>query len=294
MSAMARLAHPRKRLRRLAFGLSTVLGGPRRGVFIPYRYAGGLPQAGRCDAYPVAGAVLRAQEAAFAEVLDRIDGFSAELSAIGADSEPPAPRWNQSWFPRLDAAAAYALVRSRAPRRILEIGSGHSTRVLARAAMDGGFDCSITCVDPQPRATLDGLPVIFRQDTLQQIGTDVVDNLGPGDLLFVDSSHVLVPGSDVELVLSELLPRLPQGALLHVHDVFLPDDYPERWAWRAYNEQGGVAALLGAGWRPVFASHYAATRMRERTLAGAVGHLPKPKDALETSLWLEKTVPAAV
>src|SRR5579859_4318418 len=91
-------------------------------------------------------------------LLARIESYADQLEAIGNDA-PPAPRWNQDWFPRLDAAAAYAMVRTLAPRRIVEIGSGHSTRFLARAVTDGGFDTHITAIDPQPRASLEGLKV---------------------------------------------------------------------------------------------------------------------------------------
>src|SRR5262245_31183128 len=85
-------------------------------------------------------------------LLSLIEGHARELEAIGPDA-PPAPRWNQDWFPRLDAAAAYAMVRALRPKRIVEVGSGHSTRFLARAVADGGLDTRITAIDPEPRAT---------------------------------------------------------------------------------------------------------------------------------------------
>jgi len=279
----------RPRLRRLAFGLSTVLGLKRRGIFIPYRYADRLPAAGRADAYPQQGELLRGREPAMRGWLDTLDGFDADLRAIPETGGPPAPRWNQGWFAPLDAAMAYTVVRTRKPRRIVEVGSGHSTRFLARAVQDGGLATEITCIDPEPRATLDGQPVSFRRETLQQAGLEAVAELLPGDLLFVDSSHVLAPGSDVDLVLTQLLAHLPQGALVHFHDIFLPDDYPAAWAWRGYNEQSGVAAILTAGWRVLFASHYATTRMDARVRAGTLGRLAGADAAIPSSLWLEKT-----
>jgi len=84
-------------------------------------------------------------------VLGWIEDLAPELEAIGAD-RPPQPRWDQDWFPRLDAAAAYAIVRKTQPRRIVEVGSGHSTRFLARAVADGKLETEITAIDPQPRA----------------------------------------------------------------------------------------------------------------------------------------------
>ena len=279
----------RARLRRLAFGLSTVLGVQRRGIFIPYRYADRLPAAGRSDAYPQQGDLLAGRAPAMRGWLDSLDGFDADLRAIPETGGPPAPRWNQGWFAPLDAAMAYTVVRTRKPRRIVEIGSGHSTRFLARAVQDGGLSTEITCIDPAPRASLDGQPVTFRRETLQEAGLAAVAELLPGDVLFIDSSHVLAPGSDVDLVLTQLLAHLPQGALVQFHDIFLPDDYPAAWAWRGYNEQSGVAPILTAGWRVLFASHYAATRMAERVQAGTVGGLQGGAEAIPSSLWLEKT-----
>ena len=79
-----------------------------------------------------------------------------------------------------------------------------------------------------------------------------------------------MPGTDVELILTELLPRLPAGALVQIHDIFLPDAYPEDWAWRGYNEQGAVAAMLtGGGWDILFASRFAQAKFDGRLLGGA-------------------------
>jgi hypothetical protein len=76
---------------------------------------------------------------------------------------------------------------------------------------------------------------------------------------------------------------------VHVHDVFLPDGYPQSWIWRGYNEQLAVAALLtGGGWRVLFASHYAASRLADEVAASAAGNLPLLPGALESSLWLER------
>ena len=103
----------------------------------------------------------------FFAVLERIEAYAADLAAIGPDL-PPAPRWNQDWFPRLDAAAAYALVRSEPPRRVVEVGSGHSTRFLARAVADGGLATRITAIDPEPRASIAGLDVAFLRKPVQE------------------------------------------------------------------------------------------------------------------------------
>ncbi len=278
--------------RRLRFGLATVLGLAKRGFFIPYRYADALPQAGARPAYGAIEVLFDAHQADFRALIADLGDYAGAFAAIGPDN-PPAPRWNQDWFPRLDAAVAYALVRRRAPAHIVEVGSGHSTRFLARAVADGGLRTRITAIDPAPRAAIDGLDVEIIRKPVHQAGAAPFAALAAGDLLCIDSSHILMPGSDVDWLFIHLLPSLPAGLHLHIHDVFLPDDYPADWDWRGYNEQLGVASLLlSGGYRPLFASHYAATRLAEALAGSAVARLPLDAGAYESSLWLEKTCPA--
>ncbi len=270
--------------------LSTASGLGRRGFFIPCRYAREVPAPGARAPYDALAVVLDRHRTDFTGVLAEIERFGGALRAIGEEAPPPAPRWRQDWFPGLDAAAAYALIRARQPRRIVEVGAGHSTRFAARAVADGGFPCRITAIDPAPRAVLDGLAAVtLLRAPVHRAGTAPFDALEAGDVLFVDSSHVLMPGTDVDFLLNRVLPRLPPAVLVHFHDVFLPDDYPAGWAWRGYNEQLAVAALLTAGgYAPVFASHYVATRMRDSLRGTATAALPRLEGAIESSLWLRK------
>jgi len=216
-------------------------------------------------------------------VLGWIEELAPALEAIGADT-PPAPRWNQDWFPRLDAAAAYAIVRKTGPRRIVEVGSGHSTRFLARAVTDGGLDTQITSIDPAPRATLAGLPIRRFETRVENADLGLFQALAPGDILFIDSSHQLKPGSDVEFLLTRVLPQVRAGVCVHFHDIFLPDDYPADWAWRRYNEQQAVAALLERGYALEFSSHQA----RKQALNGVLARLPLVPGARESSFWIRK------
>lgn len=276
--------------RRLQAGLPTILGLRAKGFFIPYRYAADLPPRERRPGYPAVEAILDRSAPVFREWLRHIDSHAAALRGIAADAPAPAPRWNQDWFPRLDAAMAYTVVRQTAPKRIVEVGAGHSTRFLARAVADGGLDTEIRTIDPAPRAPLEGLPrVTLDRRTVQAVGMAPFSGLAAGDILSIDSSHILMPGSDVDLLLNTVLPALPAGVVVHFHDIFMPDDYPPHWDWRGYNEQLGVAALLaGSPWRPVFASHHVVTRMPDAVRASVVERLPLPDGALESSLWLEK------
>ena len=270
-------------------GLATVLGLKTRGFFIPYRYADGLPGPGERASYAALIPAFAAAEPRFLAHLDSIDGYADSLAGIGG-APPPAPRFEQDWFPTLDAAALYALVRKTRPGRIVEIGSGHSTRFLARAALDAGLDCAITAIDPAPRAALEGLDIRLCRNTLAAAGPAPFEALGAGDMVVIDSSHILMPGSDVDDIMNRILPALPAGVLLHLHDVFLPDDYPAAWAWRGYNEQNALGPMLSAdgGWELVFASHYVTTRMAARLAKSVVARLPRAAGSHDASLWLRK------
>lgn len=275
--------------RRLRFGLPTVLGLGDRAFLIPYRYAGRLPPPGARPTYGAIESLFKRSHATFAACLQAVEGFSEPLMAIGSEP-PPAPRWAQDWFPRLDGAVAYTMVRLLAPRHIVEIGSGHSTRFFARAVADGGLETKITAVDPSPRAVLDGLPrLTIERRTVEPDDLDTFRALAANDILAIDSSHILMPGSDVDLLLNHALPALAPGVIVHIHDIFLPFDYPAAWAWRSYNEQLGVAAMLsGGGWQPLFASQYVLSHMASALQGSVLDRLPLPDGASESSLWLKK------
>ena len=269
-------------------GVLTALGMARRGFFIPCRGAAELPAPGSLPPYAALDAVMAARESAFAAHLAVIEGFAAALERLGGEP-PPAPRWTQDWFPRLDAAAAYAMVRCHQPRRVVEVGSGHSTRFLARAVADAGCPTRITAIDPAPRASLTGLDIEIIRDTVQNAGAAPFSGLAPNDLLLIDSSHVLMPGTDVDHLANRVLPELPAGVRVHFHDIFLPHDYPAEWGWRGYNEQLAIATLIASGAYAVeFASAYLVARRPEWLSRGVPGRLPLVTGARESSLWLRK------
>ncbi|HEX9460996.1 MAG TPA: class I SAM-dependent methyltransferase [Alphaproteobacteria bacterium] len=276
-----------RRLRR--WGRLGSLAVPRlaaqgRGFFIPHRLAGRVrPPSG----YPAIEPCFAGTTAEFRRQLTGAARYLPQF--LGFGGAPPAPRFEQDWFPRLDAALAYTLVRERKPRRIVEIGSGHSTRVMARAVADGGGGGQLVSVDPEPRARLDGLAVEWIRRPIQEVAEGMLGDFTATDILFVDSSHALAPGSDVDCILAMLLPRIPPGGAVHFHDIFLPDAYPESWSWRGYNEQNALVPLIaGGGWRLLWSSHWVATRMVRDVAASGLGRLPLMAGAFESSLWLEK------
>jgi predicted O-methyltransferase YrrM len=269
--------------RRLRFGLATLFGVKRLGFFIPYRYAESV----EAQDYPALRPLFEAAQPRFAGVLEVVESHAEDLRSI-LEGRGPA-RFDQSWFPRLDAAAAYAIVRRSMPRRIVEIGSGHSTRFMAQAVRDGGLSTRITCIDPAPRATLRKLEVEHRQALLRDADPAVFEALEAGDILFIDSSHIAMPGTDVDRLFLDVMPRLAGGTLIHVHDITLPYAYPEVWEWRGYNEQLLTGALLqGGGYELVFASHAVVRDNGFALSQGILSELPLIPGAHETSLWLRK------
>ena len=169
-----------------------------------------------------------------------------------------------------DAEIAYAFVRWARSRRIVELGSGYSTMVLARAAAANaavGHPTALEANDPHPRSDL-RLPTVRRRPA-QEIELDELDDLGEGDILFVDTTHVVKLGGDVNHVLLDLVPALAPGVLVHLHDIWLPYGYHPaltRFPGVHWNEQYLLQALLigNPGLEVVFATHAVAVDHPER------------------------------
>ncbi|GLZ41275.1 class I SAM-dependent methyltransferase [Actinokineospora sp. NBRC 105648] len=201
-----------------------------------------------------------------------------------------------SQFSWLDARSLFVLLRHWRPARVIEVGSGFSSLLMAdvnRRFLDDAVE--ITCVEPYPRAFLHsgvaGLSRVLEQK-VQDVPLAEFDRLGAGDMLFIDSSHVAKTGSDVNYLYFEVLPRLRAGVRVHIHDIFLPHEYPKDWVLgenRSWNEQYLVRALLmySHGFRVLFGSAYAHWRFEEEVRRAMA--LPGGHSFGGGSLWLERT-----
>jgi Methyltransferase domain len=134
-------------------------------------------------------------------------------------------------YPLADARVLYAMVRHLRPSQIVELGSGQTTRVLAKACRDGaeeGRSTRLRAFDPFPTAVDAHLPGLAELQLIkaQDVGEQIVAELRPGDVLFVDTTHTVKIGSDVNQIVLRLLPLLAAGVIVHVHDIFLPYEYP--------------------------------------------------------------------
>jgi hypothetical protein len=156
-------------------------------------------------------------------------------------------------FESVDAEILYCMVRSLKPKRVVEIGSGYSTLLAAEALSRNsqeGHVGKLTAIEPFPPPFLsEELPyrIELIAQPVQSVSLDFFKSLAANDILVIDSSHVCKVGSDVQYEFLELLPRLAPEVIVHVHDIFLPAEYPETWVkdWhRFWNEQYLLQAFL--------------------------------------------------
>jgi len=196
-------------------------------------------------------------------------------------------------FGWLDAKALFVLLRAWRPARMIEVGSGHSSLLMADVNKRFlGGNTRITCIEPYPEPFLRdpgcGIERLV-QAKVQDVPLQEFDALAAGDVLFIDSSHVSKAGSDVNHLFFEVLPRLAAGVRIHVHDVFLPFEYPRSWLLqgRSWNEQYLLQALLmhSTAFSVVFGSSYCAWRFPELMRNTIVG---TELAAGGCSLWIEK------
>jgi hypothetical protein len=240
--------------RALGLGSYVVLDYPPAAANVPrYGYGGKPPHA-------ELSRLIESHEDAYRASLTTIASFEADLAAIKPrPASPLEPAWINEFLPGLDSAALYAFARDRAPSTYMEVGSGNSTRFVARAIRDGDLDTRVVSIDPYPRAEIDELCSVAVRSALEQTDLGIFTELGPGDILFFDGSHRVYMNSDVTAFFLDVLPRLRPGVLVGIHDIYLPYDYPPEFAARYYSEQYLLAAhLLGGGARlaPVLASAY--------------------------------------
>lgn len=146
---------------------------------------------------------------------------------------------NNGTFGLISAAVLHCMIRHFTPQRMIEVGSGHSTYVSARAAkMNEGYNGVVTnliSIDPYPNQILrKGFPGLSKviPNKVEQVDIDIFSKLDDQDILFIDSSHVVRIGGDVNFLYLEVLPRLRKGVLVHIHDIFFPKHYPKDWVTR--------------------------------------------------------------
>jgi hypothetical protein len=225
-----------------------------------------------------------------------------QLGRLPAFELPDGPTGDQhdyhaanGLFSRLDAWTLQAMLRHFRPRRMIEVGCGWSSLVTARVNREQlGGSLRFTCIEPYPPDFLDGGIEGISEliaSPVEALPVDPFLELGERDVLFIDSSHTVKTGGDVVFLFEEIVPRLAPGVLVHVHDIFLPWDYPPDWVFggRAWNEQYLVRAflafnaafriLIGVGWM----SHH-----RPDVLASVLPEYPEKYRDGGGSLWIQR------
>jgi predicted O-methyltransferase YrrM len=162
------------------------------------------------------------------------------------DVEPDGALYftNNDQYPPLDAWLLAGIMRHLRPQKMVEVGCGFSTLVGAQVNRES-FQAQIdlVCIEPYPRsfllAGIEGVSEI-RIEKVQETPLSIFESLGKNDILFIDTSHTVKTGGDVVWIFQEILPRLAPGVVVHIHDFFVPGEYPESWV------------LEGWGWNETY------------------------------------------
>lgn len=208
-------------------------------------------------------ALLDLHAGTFRHNIEDLIGYGSDLGTVSARPDrPDEPYWHQGWLGGLDGASIYAFVRSRKASCYLEIGSGMSTLFAAKAKREGSLRTAIVSIDPQPRAVIDGVCDTVVRQPLELVQPSIFEQLQSGDILFMDSSHRVFMNSDVASFYLDVLPALPSGVLVGIHDIYLPHDYPADWYGRYYSEQYLLAVYLLAApvVKPMLPCHHVSVR----------------------------------
>jgi tetratricopeptide (TPR) repeat protein len=241
-------------------------------------------------------AIIAAGRDRYAGLLKDLGAIQSNLAAIprGGTVEGAAPFWLNAWFTNLDAMALIAMLRRHNPPRMVEIGSGMSTKFARHTIRTYGLRTRITSIDPQPRAEIDALCERVIRRPLERCAPELFDALEPGDLLFLDSSHRAFQNSDVTVFFLEILPRLKPGVIVHIHDIYLPDDYISGHVNRMWNEQYllATALLFGADRFEILFPAWFVGQDPELRALGQAAICKGPLEGLDlygASFWLTKT-----
>jgi predicted O-methyltransferase YrrM len=240
-------------------------------------------------------AVITPGRPRYEAVIREIAAHRAAIDAVPEQGDPDGEEacWHNSFMSGLDATVLYGLVASRRPKLYLEVGSGYSTKLVARAKRDQKLETRIVSIDPMPRAAVDSLCDEVVRSPMEDVDLATFDRLERGDVLFFDGSHHAFMNSDVVTLFLEVLPRLKPGVIVHIHDIFLPYDYPPDWIERYYTEQYLLAVALLAQWRVLETMFPCQFVARDPALATQVQQSLGPRAYLSTaaSFWLEIKAP---
>jgi len=151
-----------------------------------------------------------------------------------------------------DSEYLYNIIRKFKPNRIIEVGSGFSTKMMLNSINknkdeDSNYNCELTCIEPFEYKQIEGLPITLLKEKVESLDIKIFKELKNNDILFIDSSHIIRPQGDVLFEIQQILPELNPGVLIHFHDIFTPRDYLDEWIYKEHllwNEQYFLETFL--------------------------------------------------
>ena len=202
---------------------------------------------------------------------------------------------NNGSFGFVSGQVHYSIIRHLKPKKIIEVGSGNSTLVSVRALgknKEEGFPCKFTAIEPYPNSYLKNknLNVEIIQKKVEDVEVGFFESLSENDLLFIDSSHTVKIGGDVNFLILEVLPRLRKGVVIHIHDIQFPYEYFKSYLLKNHyfwQEQYLVQAFLM--YNNSFKVLWCASYMHHK-YPGLLSKYfsPYPLNRIPTSLYIQK------
>jgi len=199
---------------------------------------------------PSGGSGVAFNQRAQIALLSSFSRFRSEYDSVPMENQedPGEFHFSNPFFSGTDALVLYCMIRHFQPAAVVEVGCGFSSRMIRRAVRKNRRG-RVTCIDPFAAGGLsEWFPeATVRREPVQDFDLSVFEALGPGDIVFIDSSHVARIGSDVNYLFLEVIPRLQPGVIVHVHDIFLPMEMRKDWVldeMRFWTEQYLLQAFL--------------------------------------------------
>lgn len=191
--------------------------------------------------------IISQKDENYASILNTLLEFEKDFVTIRDkknELDANQPAWNNGFLPGLDMMALFTMISKFKPGKYVEVGSGNSTKIVYKAKKLHSPNTKIISIDPMPRTEIDGLVDKIYRIPFENSSIELCASLDAGDILFIDNSHRILPNSDSMVFFMEVLPILKPGVIVHIHDIYLPYDYPQLMCDRLYNEQYGLACYL--------------------------------------------------
>ena len=253
------------------------------------RYGHGLP------GHDLLLSIIEQEHHTYTKILKEALNYAPIFQSIKKQSEEKnatLPTYNNGFLPGLDIISIYTIIATYKPTKYIEVGSGNSTKVAHKAIKDQGLNTKIVSIDPHPRAEIDQLANKIIREPFENTDYSELLALEENDILFIDNSHRILPNSDSTVFFLEILPKLKKGVIVHIHDIYLPYDYPQFMCDRFYSEQYGLAMYLIANptkYKTLLPNYYISEHPQLKTILTPIWNHPS-LDGVEKhggSYWIQ-------